>query len=422
VHSQHRYHVWSIIAAVALASCRPALAPPTSDYLFAWVGDSAGKASDFLAVIDANPASAKYGSVVTTLPTGAVGTHPHHTEAEMPADGHLLANGFHAGRTWLFDLTEPSRPKILTEFGDRAGYSHPHTFVRLSNGNVLATYQYKVDSSAAVHDMGTMKMGAEHATGGLVEMDERGTVVRSGSAADDAIADKRIYPYSVVELRALDRAVSTTTDMDAENKASTAEWMQIWRLSDLRLLKSIALTPGPRGDEQRFTGEPHLLPDGKSLYIHTFNCGMYLVRGLDGASPTATFVKGFQGIDCGVPILTGHWWLQPVPETHALLALDITDPEHPREVSSVSLGADVGPHWIAIDRSGRRVVLTAGGWSSREGNRMFVIDFDPTTGRLAIDSLFKDSGSARPGIAMSGRSWPHGFSGTAAPHGTVFSR
>ena len=410
-----------IASLVALAACRPTPSRPQSDYLFVWAGDSAEKASDFLAVIDANPASAKYGSVVTTLPTGAVGTHPHHTEAGMPADGHLLANGFHAGRTWLFDLTEPTHPKILTDFGDRAGYSHPHTFLRLSNGNVLATYQYKLDSSAAVHDMGTMKMGAEHATGGLVEMDERGTVVRSGSAVDDAMADKRIYPYSVVELRALDRAVSTTTDMDYKDTVSTAEWVQIWRLSDLKVLKSIALEPGPRGDEQKFTGEPHLLPDGKSVYIHTFNCGMYLVRGLERDSPTATFVKGFQGKDCGVPILTGHWWLQPVPETHSLLALDITDPEHPREVSSVSLGAEVGPHWIAIDPSGRRVVLN-GGWWNREGARLYVIDFDPATGKLAIDSRFKDPGSARPGIAMTGRTWPHGFTGTAVPHGTVFSR
>lgn len=237
---------------VALA-CRPAAAPAKSDYLFVWAGDSAEKSSDFLAVIDANPASAKYGSVVTTLPIGAIGTNPHHTEAEMPTNGHLLANGFHAGRTWLFDLTEPTRPKILIEFGDLAGYSHPHTFLRLSNGNVLATYQYRADSTAT---MGGMKMGADHATGGLVEMDERGTVVRSGSAADGAIPDKRIYPYSVVELRAADRAISTTTDMDHEDTVSTAEWVQFWRLSDLKLLKSIALKPGPRGDEHKLTGEP----------------------------------------------------------------------------------------------------------------------------------------------------------------------
>src|ERR1700726_98867 len=39
------------------------------DYLFAWVGDEAHKGNDFLAVIDADPASASYGHLVTTLAT-----------------------------------------------------------------------------------------------------------------------------------------------------------------------------------------------------------------------------------------------------------------------------------------------------------------------------------------------------------------
>ena len=48
-----------IASLVALAACRPTPAPRNGDYLFVWTGDSAGQASDFLAVIDANPASAK---------------------------------------------------------------------------------------------------------------------------------------------------------------------------------------------------------------------------------------------------------------------------------------------------------------------------------------------------------------------------
>src|SRR6185436_18772606 len=107
-------------------------------------------------------------------------THPHHTEAEMPPNGHLLANGFHAGRTWLFDLSQPLQPRILTSFGDLAGFSHPHTYVRLANGNVLTTFQYLADSGAKQHEPGheTMAQNTEHVTGGLVEMDERGTPVR----------------------------------------------------------------------------------------------------------------------------------------------------------------------------------------------------------------------------------------------------
>lgn len=412
------------IVAAALFACALsagcARGAPSGEYLFVWSGDSAHQASDFLAVIDANPASPAYGRVMTSVPTGMAGTHPHHTEAEMPADGHLLANGFHAGRTWLFDLSQPRQPKILTSFGDVAGFSHPHTYIRLADGHVLATFQYKADSASGSpgHDMSAMPMNAAHSTGGLVEMDERGTLVRAGAAADTTIADRRIFPYSVLALPSVDRAVSTTTDMDEADTVATSEWVQFWRLSDLRLLRSIALKPGPRGDEHRFSGEPRLLPDGRGVYIHTFNCGLYLVRGIDQPEPTATFVRGFDGKNCGVPILTSHYWLQPVPDTHSLVAMDITDPEHPREASSVKLGDDESPHWIAIDATGRRIVLNSAG----AGKRLFIVNFDPATGALSLDDRFRDADDAHPGIKLTQKRWPHGFTGTAVPHGTVFSR
>jgi hypothetical protein len=311
-----------LIACIACARS----ATPSGAYLVVWAGDSAAKASDFLAVIDANPASPRYGAVLASLPTGTIGTHPHHTEAEMPADG-----------------------------------------------NVLATFQYKADSAGRItphmhEEMTRMPMpkSVERTTGGLVEMDERGTVIRASSAADTAIADTHIYPYSVLALPTLDRAVSTTTDMDDSDTKATAQWVQFWKLSDRTLL------------------------------------------------------KGFQGEGCGVPILAGHFWLQPVPEAHTLVSLDITDPEHPHEVSTVKFGDDEFPHWIAIDGTGRRVVLNSGGYG--ESDRLFIVNLDTVSGALSIDERFRDPGSTRPGINLSARTWPHGFVGTAAPHGTVFSR
>ncbi|MGH7635414.1 MAG: hypothetical protein ACRENC_16890, partial [Gemmatimonadaceae bacterium] len=163
---------------------------------------------------------------------------------------------------------------------------------------------------AAHGAMSEMASVLPHPTGGLVEMDERGNAFLSGSAVDTTISDRLIYPYSVLPIPAIDRAVSTTTDMDGADTVATSESVQFWRLSDLKLLGSIALPPGPRGDENKLTGEPRLLPDGRSVYIHTFNCGLYLVRDVESTRPAATFVKGFEGKDCGVPILTGHYWLQ----------------------------------------------------------------------------------------------------------------
>lgn len=403
---------------------------PADSYLFVWAGDSAMTASNFMAVINANPASPEYGAVVASVPTGSPGTHPHHTEAEMPADGHLLANGFVTGPTWLYDLTNPKQPAILTSFGDLGGFSHPHTYFRLANGNVLATFQYAADSATATAmEMHTatgsaMAMssgaGAELSTGGLVEMDERGTVIRSASAADVVTAGAHIFPYSVLPMPAIDRAVSTTTNMNPADTLATSEWVQFWRLSDLTLLKTIALPPGPRGDEHRYSGEIHVLPDGKSLYIHTFNCGVYLVRNIASDAPTATFVASFPGADCGVPVLTSHFWLQTVPSLHAVVALDLSDPEHPREVSTLSLGDGEAPHWLAIDETGRRLVVNSGGYA--KANRVYVVNFDPTNGALTLDTNFRDTRDSLPGINMVGKTWPHGFTGTAVPHGSVFSR
>ena len=44
-------------------------------------------------------------------------------------------------------------------------------------------------------------------------------------------------------------------------------------------------------------------------------------------------------------------------------------------------------------------------------------------GALAvIDLARKAEGSSRPGLAFDRATWPHGATGTAVPHGTVFSR
>jgi hypothetical protein len=302
----------------------------------------------------------------------------------------------------------------------------------LANGHVLATFQYQslaqpgasnaAPGPAAEHGAahGAAPAPTERFTGGLVEMDERGAVIRSGAASDPAIQNQWIYPYSVLPLPAIDRAISTTTDMDETNTKATSEWLQFWRLSDLTLLRSMALEPGPRGNEHQLTGEPRLLADGRSIYIHTFNCGVYLLRGPEQPEPEARLVHTFEGKNCGVPIRTGHFWLQSVPDAHAVVVLDITDPERPREVSRVAVGDDEEPHWMAIDAAGRRVVLNSGGYS--KGNRLFVLHFDPATGRLTMDARFRDRGSSRDGVDLSDKTWPHGFAGKALPHGTVFSR
>src|SRR5215472_1004370 len=141
-----------------------------NSYLFVWSGDDAKKASDFLAVLDADPSSPKYGQPVASVEVPGPSGTPHHTELEMPGGGFLLANAFEAGRTVLFDVRDPLHPAVATIFGDLGGYMHPHTYVRLAGGNVLATFQYH-----GGHD-------SKSDAGGLLEFNDRGHLVRAGSA------------------------------------------------------------------------------------------------------------------------------------------------------------------------------------------------------------------------------------------------
>jgi len=47
---------------------------------------------------------------------------------------------------------------------------------------------------------------------------------------------------------------------------------------------------------------------------------------------------------------------------------------------------------------------------------------DPESGRLTLDSTFRDPGSPGPGVRFDRSTWPHGAAGPARPHGAVFSR
>src|SRR5262249_22482511 len=126
----------------------------------------------------------------------------------------------------------------------------------------------------------------------------------------------------------------------------------------------------------------------------------------------------FEGQYCGVPMITGHYWLQTLLTTHGLVAMDISDLNNIREVSRVNFNDRQKPHWISPDDSGRRIVLNSGEYGE---HRLYIVNFVPENGSLALDDSFRDPGSGQPGVSMDGKSWPHGFKGNAFPHGAVFS-
>jgi hypothetical protein len=365
---------WMPVAAICgvFACATPltgAAAPKPSAYLFAWTNapDSA-----YLATIDVSPTSRTRGQVVAALPVGVRGGRAHHTEHELGTTATLLANLFDAGRTFLFDLHDPLAPRIAASFDDLGPYSHPHSFVRLPDGSVLATFQH----------------GGAHgsAAGGLVEFSPTGGVIRTSVAADSGYAGF-VRPYSLAVVARLNRVVTTGYDM---HQQGTTRVVQVWRLSDLALLHTIELPNGKRGEEGLDSGEPRLLSDGTTVLVATYRCGLYRMTRLDSVSPAADLVYDFGGHDCALPVLVDRFWIQTVPP-NSIVTLDVSRPRTPREVARLDLQPSETPHWIAREPDGRRVAITGVG--------------------ALLDERFVDK-SGQPGIRLE----------RGVPHGVVFSR
>lgn len=375
-------------------------------YLFAWAGDAAKKAQSFLAVIDADPQSESYGRLMTTLGTGQKTVNVHHTEYTMPASGMLFANDHDAGTTFIFNLRDGLHPAIATSFSDMADYMHPHSFLRLPNGNVLATFQHRHGG----------QMQGQGKTGGLVEIDDQGKVIRSASSADPAFPDALLTPYSLVVLPELDRVVSTDSAM-ADEDVFRGLTYQVWRLSDLKLLKTSYLDPGAGRYAHISPEEPRLGPDG-AVYVQTYACGIERITGMDTDNVRSQLVYVFPGAYCGVPTIVGHFLIQSIDTLHALVVLDIAHGDKPVEVSRLKFD-QYSPHWTGWDDKTKRLVVTPGSYS--QTFRLYMVKLNQNTGALAVDDAFRDK-DGKPGFSFESRKWPHGWKGTAKPHGVVFSR
>jgi hypothetical protein len=397
---------WSLACAAPRAPSTPPAERPAARYLFAWTGDEDRQDSDFLAVIDLARAGDRYGTIVATTPIGEKGIWPHHTEPELSPSRTLFANGFSGNRNVLFDLQDPLQPRVIARFNGVGDLNFLHGLARLPDGHVLATFQSQSASNVS--------------PGGIAELDERGRLVRWRSAADSSADQTTLRPYGLAVVPALDRVVVALTYMviptwhplrGSIEHDHNGNQVQVYRLSDLSLIKTIRL-PTDEGPN-----EPRLLPDGRTVLVNTGMCRLYEVQGLSGMTPTLSLVHAEPARGCASPVVVGHYWIQANAPEHEVFSLDVSNLAQVRRVSSVSFDERQRPHWLASD--GARVVVVNEPGPTAE-RRVWMLKLDHRTGTLAIDSAFRDAGSSRPGVAFDRARWPHGMTGTSVPHGTVF--
>jgi len=393
--------------------------------LYVWAGDLDQRPddTDFLAVIDSDPGSASYGEVIATEPVGVVGTNPHHTELSVPENATFFANGYAAGRTFLFDLSTPEAPILSGELAPVSGFAYPHSFVRLDDGEVIATMQYG-DGSVSGNP------------GGLARFDSESNLVSVTSAADPEFEGEQIRPYSVEVIPNLDRAVTTSRTMNIFTEQA-ADVVQLWQLSDLSLLQTLRVPRvEPANQPECIFGigdicgaeqypaenqpfESRLMNDG-SVLMNTLMCGIYRIDEITAEEPSIELVLNYPDLyGCSVPAVIGDWLVLPVMFSETILVLDISDPGNIREVSRFNTPG-YQPHWAMSDAGGSRIVVTSSGTAPTYTVLMF--DVDLAEGQLTLDETFGSPEFPRAGVSFYRDDWPHGETGTAIPHAAIFGQ
>lgn len=402
--------------AVTARAQAPDAVPSASPYLVVWTGPHVphgdghtGKqtaaASDFLTILDVSPSNTTAERVVATLPVGTPGGMAHHAEYSLSRDGFLFVNDFMTERVSIFDVRDPRAPRLAGTMDSVPALRKPHTFARLPNGHVIVSFQF-----------GNETMAGD--PGGIAEFDAAGRLLRSASSADPAFPGARIRTYGLEVLPAIDRAITTSSPMGDE---VTADVVQLWRLSDLTLLRTLTV-PKVEGDSlQRYPFEIRALPDGRTAMMHSYYCGFYLLRDLEGDAPRIELVHAMRAptrIGCSVPTMVGRWAVVPIAFAHRIVSLDLANPSKPVEVSALETDSTTFPHWSSADPLSDRLVIT------EQGNgepRVMIVRLDAATGRLSWDERFRDAGSTRPGMSFARSRWPHGSVGPVMPHGAVFA-
>ena len=384
-----------ILLNTAISGARQSAKP--ARYLYVWAGTGTHHESgkNMLVVIDVDPASSKYMQVLNVLTVDTAGGMPHHTDLALPPQGPLFANDYAKDRSYLIDFKDPVNPKLIGRTASVPGASAMHSFAKLPGGHTLATIQYGDSASKG-------------RPGKLAEFDDKGRLIRYASSADSSSKDPAIRTYSLTTLPAIDRVVTTSSPMDSERPANV---VQVWRIPDLKLLSTLEVPKAETDSAWMFPFEVETLGDGRSVLMNTYYCGFYWITGLDSKPKIERVMVMDQpkNIGCSVPMRAGNFMVMPIAYGHRYATIDITDPAHPKEISSLETDSTFFPHWISGDPGSDRVVVTDQG----DGEPMVrIAHFDKTSGKMKWDDRFK--------LSFANVSWPNGVKGRVQPHGAVF--
>lgn len=321
-------------------------------YLFVWAGDQARVNPDFLAVIDFDEHSNRYGSVITTVPLpnpGATGNEPHHVG--LSADGRVLAAGGLLSvlkgqkEIFFFDVSNPTAPAFLSS-ADPPLSAITDDFQALPGGGFLVT----------------MMGGPQgHAPGRVAEFDAALHLVAEHPTdpPDDGFNPHGISVRPELNLMVTSDFICPMTTLDTmPGGLDLRGSIRVWDLRHRAIRRTITIpNAGGTIDVKLIPGDP--LARGYTAGM--LDDQLYII---DPYAGTATSVFDFGSIQKGGwPQLMrmtedGTRLFITMNQAGKVVMFDTSDPLHPRLLRILDLGPGSGPHYLRVTADERRLVVT----------------------------------------------------------------
>jgi hypothetical protein len=327
--------------------------------LYVWAGDQARTAPDFLAVVDFDEDSPRYGKVIRTVPVpgpGGSGNEPHHchlsADKNILACGGLLALLRGQNSIFFFDVSDARRPRFM--FSTSGTLSNiTDDFLPLKDGGFLVT------------QMGSHTGGTP---GRVAEFDKDLHLVGEWPSQPP---EHDFNPHGISARPDLNLMVTSDFMMPASSlnvvpgDPLLRGIIRVWDFQNRAIVRTIEI-PGALGtmDVKLIPGDPL----GRAFTTGMFDGLVYLV---DTANGTSQVVFDCEDIvpHVEVPVRGGMTQLLAMPRSGDRLIfasfqagqvgmLDVSDPEHPVQTGIVSLGLDAGPHMIALTDDDKRLVVS----------------------------------------------------------------
>ena len=338
----------------------------SSPHMLLLVGDQDEQDEDFITVIDVDPASSQRGQPIGSTPIGHKASMVHHMEYVAPPKGEpIFMNAHHHELSLIVDIDDPTNPKITESFQPPEDFRFPHDYARTDSGTRLVGF---LRSEGASPNLNEKTDPGNH--GGIAEYSQTGELLRTASAAADGYS-KAIRPYSFAQLPEIDRISVTSAPM---MESSWADVVQIYRYSDFQLLHTLDLSVGVDHEGNRVEGlngagfGQHVLPDG-SIFLNSYGCNFYHLSAIESDNPQLKLVYSVETDPaddpgqirgaCGIPLLIGNYWVQPIGKKQQVVVLDIANPQSPKEVFQLDTPAGFALHWMGKDPKGNRLIMGA---------------------------------------------------------------